>query len=99
VYSLFTDYECGAARKIPMTVHLNLDASGGVEQILVAATLLRGEPAAGRWAVAALGTFQLLAAAATRLPMGPARLVQGPGREVPAPASEARRPVAVRPGA
>jgi pimeloyl-ACP methyl ester carboxylesterase len=73
--SLFTDYEYGAFRKIPMTVRANLDASTGVELLLVAATRLRDEPAAGRWAVAALGALHLFAAAATRKPMGPAHLV------------------------
>lgn len=30
LYSLFTDYELGAIRKIPMTVHLGLDFLGGL---------------------------------------------------------------------
>ncbi|UEM04373.1 alpha/beta hydrolase [Skermanella rosea] len=95
-YSLFTDYELGAVRKIPMTVHLNIDASSGMELLLASATRLRKEPAAGRWAVAALGAFHLFAVAATRLPMGPARLVRVRDREVPAlaPAPAARQAAA-----
>lgn len=30
IYSLFTDYELGAVRRIPMPTHLALDAAGGV---------------------------------------------------------------------
>jgi pimeloyl-ACP methyl ester carboxylesterase len=81
-YSLFTDYELGAARKLPMTVHLNMDAGSGVNLLLAAATTLRGEPAAGRVAVAALGLFHLFAASATQVPMGPARLVPVGGQPV-----------------
>lgn len=74
-YSLLTNYEYGLVRKLPMTVHLNIDTCSGLKLLLAAATLLRGEPVTGRWAVAAQGTFNLLAVAATRAPMGPARLV------------------------
>jgi hypothetical protein len=93
--SLFTDYEYGAVRKIPMTVRANIDASTGVELLLAAATRLRDEPAAGRWAVAALGALHLFAAAATRKPMGPAHLVpvrsraRSHSRNIPAGASAA----------
>jgi hypothetical protein len=96
LYSLFTDYELGAIRKIPMTVHLNIDASSGVELLLASATRLRREPAAGRWAVAALGVFHLFAVANTRLPMGPARLVRVRDQNVAAlaPAPAARQAAA-----
>jgi hypothetical protein len=30
VYSLFTDYELGAVRRIPMRTHLNLDLASGI---------------------------------------------------------------------
>ncbi|WP_191059414.1 alpha/beta fold hydrolase [Geminicoccus harenae] len=99
-YSLFTDYELGAARKIPMPAHLNMDAAGGVQLLLASATVLRGAPAPERLAVAALGLFHLFAAASTQMPMGPARLVPvaagrrhppmgtEPGTNEPAPARD-----------
>lgn len=74
--SLFTDYEYGAVRKVPMVVHLNVDSLNGMGLMIASATWLRREPAAGRWAVAALGAYAVLAASATRKPMGPARLVR-----------------------
>jgi pimeloyl-ACP methyl ester carboxylesterase len=74
-YSLLTNYEYGLVRKLPLSVHLNIDTCSGLKLLLAAAALLRGEPVAGRWAVAAQGAFNLLAVAATRVPMGPARLV------------------------
>lgn len=83
-YSLFTDYELGAVRKIPMPVHLNMDAGGGLQLLLASATTLRGEPPAERLAVAALGLFHLFAASSTQIPMGPARLVPVIDQGVPA---------------
>lgn len=80
VYSLFTDYEWGVVKEIPMTLHLGMDATSGVGLLLASATLLRGEPAAERMAVAALGAFELLVVAATRKPTGPPRLVPLPRR-------------------
>ncbi|WP_432505802.1 alpha/beta fold hydrolase [Kineococcus arenarius] len=79
-YSLLTDYERGVVRKIPLPVHLNIDAGTGVQLVLAAATLLRGEPVAGRWATAGLGLYEIAVANATRKPAGPARLVP-PSRE------------------
>ena len=74
-YSLLTDYERGLVRKIPLPVHLNVDAGTGMQLVLAAATLLRGEPAAGRWATAALGAYEVVVANATAKPAGPAHLV------------------------
>ena len=75
VLSLCTDYESGVVRKVPMAVHLNFDMFTGLELLTASATLLRGEPLPGRCAVAAMGVFELVTVAATRLPTGPARLV------------------------
>ena len=65
-YSVFTDYELGAVRTIPMPLHLKMDAAGGVLLLLAAATALRREPTGERLAVTALGLFHLFAASATR---------------------------------
>ena len=86
-YGLLTDYEWGAVRKIPVPVHLNLDACTGLELLAAAATILHGEPAAGRWTTAALGAYELFAAAATAAPMVPARLVRVRRDGRPAPAA------------
>jgi pimeloyl-ACP methyl ester carboxylesterase len=75
VDALLTDYPGGVLRRIPLPVHLNLEASGGLQLLGAAVTVLRGEPAAQRWAVAAQGVAELLRAAGTRPPTGPARLV------------------------
>jgi hypothetical protein len=45
VYSLFTDYELGAVRLIPLKVHLLLDAAGGAA-LIVLAMLFAPVPAA-----------------------------------------------------
>ncbi len=79
-YSLLTEYELGAVRKLPMPVHLNLDAASGLRLLLAAATRLRGEPAAGRWGTAVIGAFEVLAATVTRPPVGPVRLVRTSAR-------------------
>ncbi|WP_170121219.1 alpha/beta fold hydrolase [Geodermatophilus tzadiensis] len=73
--TLLTDHPAGLVRRIPLPVHLNLEASAGLQLLLAAATWLRGEPAAGRRAVAAQGLFELLRAGASYAPAGPARLV------------------------
>jgi pimeloyl-ACP methyl ester carboxylesterase len=73
--SLLTDYPGGLLRKVPLPVHLNLEASAGLQLLLASQTMLRGEPAAGRWAVAALGAYEVVRSSLTRLPVGPARLV------------------------
>jgi pimeloyl-ACP methyl ester carboxylesterase len=74
-YSALTQYELGVVKKIPMTVHLNIDVTSGLQLLLASVTLLRREPLAGRCAVAALGAFEVLAGTLTRAPTGPARLV------------------------
>ncbi|MGY1710526.1 alpha/beta fold hydrolase [Geodermatophilus sp. SYSU D00758] len=76
--ALLTRYPGGLLRRIPLPVHLNLEASAGLQLLLAAATLLRGEPAGQRAAVAAQGLGELLRATATRPPTGPCRLVPVP---------------------
>lgn len=73
--SVLTDYPGGILRKVPLPVHLNLEASAGLQLLLASVTVLRGEPAAGRWAVAAQGLYEVIRSSLTRLPVGPARLV------------------------
>ncbi|MGY1812642.1 alpha/beta fold hydrolase [Blastococcus sp. SYSU D00820] len=73
--TLLTDFPAGAVRRVPLPLHLNAEAAAGVQLLLAAATWLRGEPAAGRRAVALQGGLELLRAAVTRVPAGPARLV------------------------
>jgi pimeloyl-ACP methyl ester carboxylesterase len=73
--SLCTDYECGVVKKVPLPVHLNADVGIGLKLMIIPATLLRGEPLPGRLAMAAMGAFELLSVATTRIPTGPARLV------------------------
>ncbi len=75
VNGLITDAPFGLLRKAPMTVHLNVDSMSGMQLLWAATRLLRGEPGAGRWVVAGLGAYELLAANVTPKPMGPARLV------------------------
>jgi pimeloyl-ACP methyl ester carboxylesterase len=73
--TLVTDHPAGLVRWLPLPVHLNLEAAGGMQLLTAAATWLRGEPTAGRWAVAAQGVHELLRAGASQAPAGPARLV------------------------
>lgn len=75
VNGLMTDAPFGLLRKAPMTFHLNVDSLSGMQLLWAATRLLRGEPAPGRWVVAALGAYELIAANITRKPMGPARVV------------------------
>ncbi len=72
--ALFTDYEGGVVRKIPMTLHLNLDALKGMA-LLDQARRARGEPIAGRAVMAVISAYKMGAALLTRKPMGPARMV------------------------
>ncbi|MGY1779308.1 alpha/beta fold hydrolase [Geodermatophilus sp. SYSU D01036] len=73
--TLLTDHPAGLLRVLPLPVHLNLEAAAGQQLLLAAATWLRGEPVAGRWAAAVQGTYDLLRAATAQAPAGPARLV------------------------
>ena len=73
--ALLTDFPGGVLRRIPLPVHLNLEAAGGLQLLLATGTVLRREPVAQRWAVAAQGLAELARAVATRPPVGPARLV------------------------
>ncbi|WP_170162359.1 alpha/beta fold hydrolase [Caldimonas tepidiphila] len=73
--SLFTDHEHGKVRKIPLPARHNIDAFTGMRMLAAAGRGLRGEPAAGRWAVVALAASKLLEAFATRVPTGPARRI------------------------
>ncbi|GAB3201532.1 hypothetical protein GCM10027261_36280 [Geodermatophilus arenarius] len=73
--TLLTDHPAGLLRVLPLPVHLNLEAAAGWQLLVAAATWLRGEPVAGRWAAAAQGTYELLRAATAQAPAGPARLV------------------------
>ncbi|TWI52363.1 pimeloyl-ACP methyl ester carboxylesterase [Pseudomonas duriflava] len=82
LYSLFTNYELGALRKLPMTVHLNLDTMSGVKLLLASLTLLRREPLPGKLTIALLGALELLVVSATQLPMGPARLIRIQGQNL-----------------
>jgi hypothetical protein len=73
--TLLTDHPAGLLRVLPLPVHLNLEASAGLQLLTAAATWLRGEPAAGRWAVAAQGLYELLRASTAFVPAGPARRI------------------------
>ena len=73
--TLLTDHPAGLLPVLPLPVHLNLEASAGLQLLAAAATWLRGEPAGGRWVVAGQGVYELLRAATAAAPAGPARLV------------------------
>ncbi len=62
-YSLFTDYELGAIRKIPMNVHLWLDMAGGV--LLAASPWLFGFADVIVWPHLAVGLIEIGTAAMT----------------------------------
>ncbi len=81
--TVLTDHPAGVLRVLPLPVHLNLEAAAGLQLLLTAATWLRGEPAGGRWAVAAQGVYELVRSSAAFVPAGPARRV--PVAEVPDP--------------
>lgn len=64
IYSLLTDYERGAIRKIPMPAHLVLDAVLGAT-LTAAALNRRDESRAVRNALLGLGLFSLAASVLT----------------------------------
>lgn len=63
-YSLFTDYELGVVRKIPMTTHLGLDAGSGV--VLAASPWIFGFADLVYLPHLILGLIEIGAAATTR---------------------------------
>jgi hypothetical protein len=63
IYSLLTDYEWGAVRLLPMTLHLVLDVVFGVAMLVVAAVI---EPPRAAWVSAAIGLLALMLAVVTR---------------------------------
>lgn len=62
LYSTFTNYELGIVKKIPMPVHLSLDALTGL-MLCGAAFMHKG--ASSRATTLGLGLFELLAASCT----------------------------------
>lgn len=64
-YSLFTDYERGLVKALPMKAHLTLDAlSGGV--LVASAIAMDDEDDDVRATIAALGAFEIAAALLSR---------------------------------
>ena len=64
-YSLFTDYELGAVKALPMKAHLTLDAlSGGT--LIGAAVIMDDEDPDVRATLAAIGAWEIAAALLTR---------------------------------
>ena len=64
VYSVFTDYEAGVVKRLPMRVHLVLDAASGA---LLAASPWLFDFVGTTWEPhVVLGAFEILAAALTR---------------------------------
>jgi hypothetical protein len=78
LYSLFTKYEMGAVKKIPMKVHLALDAAGGL--FMVATPWIFGFYKKTWAPFVAIGAFELSAAMFTRLKPGKIYL-SAPGKE------------------
>lgn len=64
VYSLFTDYELGGVRAIPMPVHLRLDAASGA--LLAASPWLFGFAETVWLPHLTIGLFEIVAALVTR---------------------------------
>ncbi|RAI43806.1 hypothetical protein CH341_12415 [Rhodoplanes roseus] len=64
IYSLFTDYELGAIRAIPMPVHLGLDAASGI--VLAASPWLFGFADQVHLPHLLFGLFEVAASLTTR---------------------------------
>ena len=64
VYSVFTDYELGVVRRIPMTTHLGLDAASGL--LLAVSPWLFGFSTFVFWPHLILGVFEIVAALTTQ---------------------------------
>ena len=70
-YSLFTRYELGLKKVLPMTGHLALDAASGA-LLCAAPALLRDEDGSVSAALVGIGAFELGAALATKTEPSPA---------------------------
>lgn len=64
VYSLFTDYELGAVRRLGMGTHLGLDAASGA--LLAVSPWLFGFSDLVFWPHLLLGSFEILASLMTK---------------------------------
>jgi hypothetical protein len=64
VYSMFTRYERGVVKALPIKAHLALDAMSGAT-LIAAAGMMEDEDPAVRTAVAGIGLFEIAAAAMT----------------------------------
>jgi len=64
VYSMLTNYERGLVKVLPMEAHLALDAMSGAA-LIGAAAMLKDERPDVRLTIAAVGAFELAAAAMT----------------------------------
>ena len=64
IYSVFTDYEAGVVKQLPMPVHLGLDAGSGV--LLAASPWLFGFAGSVWEPHVVIGLFEIVVAALTR---------------------------------
>jgi hypothetical protein len=76
--SIFTNYELGIVKAIPMKTHLMLDAIGG-GALLASAALMDEEPTAVRTTMAGAGLFYLATSLMTQTQPRKARLRRLPG--------------------
>ena len=63
-YSIFTDYERGLVRELPMSAHLTLDTLSGAG-LITAALLLDDETPTNRALLAGIGAFEIAVASMT----------------------------------
>ena len=75
-YSLFTDYELGLVKALPMKAHLTLDALGG-GSLIGAALVLDDEDSEVRATLAGIGAWEIAAALLTRTTPGSTRADNG----------------------